>query len=74
MKTLAGFTLKKRNANNVPVIIPSRVVAKYHPYANVITDITPSSTIIIPAAKPSSQSVMLIAFTIAIVRKNVSIG
>ena len=74
IKTFAGLILKRRNANNVPVMIPSSVVARYHQYMNVITDITHNKITIIHQANQSNQSVILIAFTIAIVRKKVITG
>ena len=74
MKILAGDMLNIRNAMSTPIIIPSSAVAKYQLYAKVITAMTDRTITIIPHASPSNPSVILIALTIAMVRKNVTIG
>lgn len=71
---LAGFILNIRNAKSAHATIPSTVVARYQPYVKVIIENTPNTITIIPPARPSNPSVILIAFTIAIVRKKVMIG
>ncbi|MEI7477426.1 MAG: hypothetical protein WCJ81_02650 [bacterium] len=74
MKTFAGLILNIRNAKSVPVIMPKRVVARYHLYVNVATAKTHNTITIIHPAKPSNPSVIFRALTIAIVKKNVRIG
>lgn len=70
----AGWMLNTKNANNPQITIPRTVVERYHQYVKVITARTASTIIDIHQARPSSQSVIFIAFTIPIVMKNVIIG
>ena len=71
---LAGFILKNRNAINIAIIIAITAVAMYVQLKNVTTPRTKNITAINPHANQSNQSTILIAFTILIVIKKVSIG
>lgn len=74
IKTFAGLMLKKRKAPSTATKIPTTVVAIYVPLRKVTSPSEVNMIIIRPPASPSSPSVMLIAFTIAIVAIKVKIG
>ena len=71
---LAGKILKNINDAKTAQIITTNVVAMYVWFTNVTTDKTNNSIHINPPANQSNQSVIFMAFTMAIVIINVKIG
>lgn len=74
MKIFAGNILKNINDAKTAHTITTNVVAMYVWFTKATTARTNNSTHINPPANQSSQSVILIAFTMAMVNTNVKIG
>ena len=66
--------MKNKNAKRTATRIPTTVVARYVPLRKVTRARETNIIVINPQANPSSPSVILIAFTTAIVAINVRIG
>ena len=70
---MAGFILNHKNAPNIPITTPKIVVVKYHHSKKEATASINKIININHQAKPSNQSVILTALTIATVKIKVKI-
>lgn len=72
MNILAGLILNRKNAISIDITTPTSVVAIYILSVNMTTPMIARTILIIPPARPSRPSVILIAWVMNITRRKLS--